>query len=281
MGGRDRTGQSGFPRPSHIRECNQFDKNDEAIPRQERIISLYNDFLRIRKNYKVVPGCFLLNADIDRVYTANEQGQSAMTANNAEKVSAEKVSSRRKKAGSEPASAEATEVNHVEVKAMSGETAVENGSEAPKETKMSPENVVEISARPVPAEGPLNAIQLRQPVAMVMDRPVMPSEIEVAETITAAGVRPIAASHLQLAGSFLNGRPIEATSLVVHEMLPGSRPIFASDFKAVEGLTLLNNRPIMASDPMLMSSSMLPGGRPIASNDTVDPDAATLMGYLD
>jgi hypothetical protein len=46
-------------------------------------------------------------------------------------------------------------------------------------------------------------------------------------------------------------------------------------------LTLLNNRPIMTSDPMLMSSSMLPGGRPIASNDIVDPDPATLMGYLD
>lgn len=165
---------------------------------------------------------------------------------------------------------------------MSGEsTAVENGLEAPKETTMSTENVVKISARPVQAEGPLNAIQLRQPVAMVMDRPVMPSEIEVTETITAAGVRPIAASHLQLAGSFLNGRPIEATGLVVREMLPGSRPVFASEFKAVEGLTLLNNRPIMTSDPMLMSSSMLPGGRPIASNDIVDPDPATLMGYLD
>lgn len=162
---------------------------------------------------------------------------------------------------------------------MSSENSVvENGSEASKEATMSSENVVKINARPVQEESQLGGIQLHQPGSLTSDRPVMPSDIEVTGTMTVAGVRPIAASHLALAGSFLNGRPIAASNLKVQEMLPGGRPIFVSEFRAVEGM-LMGDRPILASDPKLMEASMLPGGRPIASNEIDDPES--IMGYLD
>lgn len=162
---------------------------------------------------------------------------------------------------------------------MSRKTAIENGSEVAKEEAMS-SDVVPIDPQPAQTDGKQGAIQLHEPVLMVSNRPVMPSDIEVAETITVAGVRPIAASHLHLAGSFLNGRPIESSALKVQATLPGDRPIFMSDFKEVEGGALLpGHRPIMASDPKLLHGSALPGGRPIASNEIDDPIA--LMGYLD
>ncbi|MBD2021883.1 hypothetical protein H6F43_17010, partial [Leptolyngbya sp. FACHB-36] len=145
---------------------------------------------------------------------------------------------------------------------------------------MSSDNVVQITARPVQSDAPQkgHGLQLHRPVAMISNRPVMPDELEVVETITVAGVRPIAASHLQLFDSFLNGRPISASNLRVQEMLPGNRPIFASDFHSVESLALVGNRPVMASSPELMEGSTLPGGRPIASNDNVDPEPDALMG---
>ncbi|MDX2239557.1 MAG: hypothetical protein NW224_02630 [Leptolyngbyaceae cyanobacterium bins.302] len=146
------------------------------------------------------------------------------------------------------------------------------------EPAMATDNVTKIDVRPSQSEE--GAIALSQPVSMIWNRPVMPSEIEVAETMSVAGVRPIAASHLELAGSFLNGRPIEASHLKVHEML-GNSPIFESEFKMVEGAMLPGNRPILASSPELLAGSMLPGNRPIASNETVDPEPAVLMGYLD
>jgi len=147
------------------------------------------------------------------------------------------------------------------------------------EPAMSTDSVVKITARPAQSEE--GAIALSQPSLMVWNRPVMPAEIEVAETMSVAGVRPIAVSHLELAGSFLNGRPIEASALKVHDMLPGDRPIFDSDFKMVEGAILPGNRPIMASKPELLAASILPGNRPIASNEIIDPEPAVLMGYLD
>jgi hypothetical protein len=149
------------------------------------------------------------------------------------------------------------------------------------EPTMSTDSVTKIDVRPAQSDGKDGAIALSQPVSMIWNRPVMPSEIEVAETMSVAGVRPIAASHLELAGSFLNGRPIEASALKVRNMLPGDRPIFDSGFKMMEGAILPGNRPILASSPELLSGSVLPGNRPIASNEIVDPEPPVLMGYLD
>ncbi|HIK16081.1 MAG TPA: hypothetical protein IGS53_12460 [Leptolyngbyaceae cyanobacterium M33_DOE_097] len=154
------------------------------------------------------------------------------------------------------------------------------------------ENGVEPSSKPVKIEtkpsetkaeapAPKGALQLRQPTSMIMNRPVMPSELEVTSTMTVAGVRPVIASHLDLVGSFLNGRPISASHLVVKELLPGGRPVFASELVLADDGMLPGNRPIMASDPLLMHSSTLPGNRPIAPNDIDDPEPSALMGYLD
>ncbi len=148
------------------------------------------------------------------------------------------------------------------------------------ETTMSTESVVKVTERSA-ADEKQGAIALSQPSLMVWNRPVMPSEFEIAETISDAGLRPIEVSHLELAGSFLNGRPIEASHLKVQGMLPGNRPVFDSPFRMVDGALLPGNRPIMASDPSLLAASLLPGNRPIASNENVDPVPAILMGYLD
>jgi len=148
---------------------------------------------------------------------------------------------------------------------------------------MSTDKVLDVAAQPAKVDDKQKpaAIALHQPTAMVGGRPVMPSDIEVAETVVDAGIRPIAVSHLELAGSFLNGRPIEASHLKVHNMLPGDRPVFESDFKVADGALLPGNRPIMASSVALLEASVLIGNRPIASNDTVDPEPSVLMGYLD
>ncbi|NJO79896.1 MAG: hypothetical protein HC827_16195 [Cyanobacteria bacterium RM1_2_2] len=105
-------------------------------------------------------------------------------------------------------------------------------------------------------------------------------EIEIAETFTSAGLRPIGASHMEIFGTILNNRPIMASHLHVMEYsLPGHRPIFASDLVVCDDLTLPGGRPIMASDPHLLEASMIMGGRPIASNQ-ID-DSETLMGFID
>jgi hypothetical protein len=166
--------------------------------------------------------------------------------------------------------------------ATSAETSVNaDSSEASEGETMANDNVVKITARPVQAESDSQdgSIQVRPSSLTVWNRPVMPSDIEVADTITVAGVRPIAASHLEIYASYLNGRPITASHLQVTEMLPGNRPVFASEFKSVQGALLPGDRPIMASDPHLLEASLLPGNRPIASNEIDDP--ATLMGFLD
>lgn len=181
-----------------------------------------------------------------------------------------------------------TEAPAVTSNDVTQETPVDNGvaldtasvnKDVMSEPAMGTDNVTKIDVRPTQSEE--GAIALSQPVSMIWNRPVMPSDIEVAETMSVAGVRPIAVSHLELAGSFLNGRPIEASPLRVREMLPGDRPIFDSEFKMVEGAMLPGNRPILASSPELLAGSLLPGNRPIASNETVDPEPAVLMGYLD
>lgn len=107
-----------------------------------------------------------------------------------------------------------------------------------------------------------------------------PGEIEVAESFTSAGVRPIAASHMEIFGTILNNRPIMASHLKVMEYsIPGHRPVFASDLIIRDDLTLPGGRPIMASDPHLLQAGLITGGRPIASND-ID-DSETLMGFID
>lgn len=105
-------------------------------------------------------------------------------------------------------------------------------------------------------------------------------EIEVAQSYNEAGLRPIAASHMDIFGTILNNRPIMASHLKVMEYsLPGHRPIFASDIVICDDLTLPGGRPIIASDPHLLQASLLMGGRPIASNQIDDSEA--LMGYID
>lgn len=117
-------------------------------------------------------------------------------------------------------------------------------------------------------------------VGYLGDRPVGHGAIEVAEYFTSAGVRPIAASHMEVFGTILNGRPIMASHLHVMEYaLPGNRPVFSSEMIVRDDLTLPGGRPIMASNPDLLAATLLPGGRPIASNE-ID-DSETLMGFID
>lgn len=105
-------------------------------------------------------------------------------------------------------------------------------------------------------------------------------EIEIAESFTSAGLRPIGASHLEIIGTILKNRPIMASHLRVMEYsIPGHRPVFASEMIVRDDLTLPGGRPIMASDPHLLEASMIMGGRPIASNDTEDGEV--MMGFLD
>jgi hypothetical protein len=165
---------------------------------------------------------------------------------------------------------------------MTSETAIQaNGSEASKEETMNSENVAPIADESTPAQEKSNegGLQLRPSDLMAAHHPMLPGDVEIVDTISEAGIRPIGASHLALAGSYSNGRPISASPLRVVEMLPGGRPIFADDFTIVETGMLPGGRPIMASNPHLLESSYLPGGRPIASNDTDLPE--TLMGFLD
>lgn len=98
--------------------------------------------------------------------------------------------------------------------------------------------------------------------------------------IEIAGLRPIGSSDIEVYATILNGRPIEASHLHIHDYsLPGHRPVFESELAIREDLTLPGGRPVMVSDPSLLQDSGLPGGRPIASNDL--GDGAMLMGFLD
>jgi hypothetical protein len=86
--------------------------------------------------------------------------------------------------------------------------------------------------------------------------------------------------HLEIVGTILNNRPIEASHIrVLEHSLPGHRPIFASDIIVRDDLTLPGGRPIIASDSRLLEASHIIGGRPIASNDL--GENANLMGFLD
>jgi hypothetical protein len=113
----------------------------------------------------------------------------------------------------------------------------------------------------------------------VAERPVSPDDLEIAETYSEAGIRPIGVSHLEVFGTILNGRPISASHLHVMDYSTGQRPVFADTMTFRDDLTLPGGRPVVTSDPKLMESSLLPGGRPIASNE-ID-DSENLMGFLD
>jgi hypothetical protein len=111
-------------------------------------------------------------------------------------------------------------------------------------------------------------------------RPVTPNAVKFVGMFSSAGDRPIGASNLVIFGTYLNGRPIEASSLKLFEMLPGDRPVFSDEVHYVPG-TADGGRPIMISPDGLMNAGEMMGSRPTYSNDIVDPNPATLMGYLD
>jgi hypothetical protein len=100
-------------------------------------------------------------------------------------------------------------------------------------------------------------------------------------TIMLSGARPIAASSLEVYGTLIGGRPIEASHIRVVEtgLIPGGRPVFASEITMIDADTLPGHRPIAASPASLMHGSTLPGHRPIASNEA--DDSGILMGYID
>ncbi|MEP0917769.1 hypothetical protein NC981_13130 [Leptolyngbya sp. DQ-M1] len=136
-----------------------------------------------------------------------------------------------------------------------------------------------IEATATPAEGNGSALEiLSLPSLSAGNRPIMSDDFEVAGTIQSAGIRPIEASHMAIYGTIMNGRPIMSSNLKVAEMLPGNRPIFYSDFHAVEGSETLG-RPVMASEPGLLSANRHMGDRPVFSNDL--DDSTALMGFID
>ncbi len=111
-------------------------------------------------------------------------------------------------------------------------------------------------------------------------RPVTPNALNFVGMISSAGDRPIGASTMVIFGTYLNGRPIEASSLKLFEMLPGDRPVFFDEVSYVPG-TADGGRPVMISPAGLMNAGEMMGSRPTFSNDIVDPNPAILMGYLD
>jgi hypothetical protein len=163
------------------------------------------------------------------------------------------------------------------------EKSTDNGGQAQATTTEKAENGrPEVTALSVKAakKAEAGAIEV-SPSGSVWNRPIAPDSIDVIESISVAGLRPIAASNMEIFGTILNNRPIMASNLRVIDSnaLADHRPIFASDLIVRDDLTLPGGRPIMASDPKLLEASLLPGGRPIASNEIDDPEA--LMGYID
>jgi hypothetical protein len=167
-----------------------------------------------------------------------------------------------------------TEVSTSAATAQSTTQSTIEGSHA-----MSQEEAVKVEPKPAKAKAAKGAIVPQAPSLSIWDRPIMADQFEVVGTLQMAGVRPVAASELTVFSTYLNGRPIEATRLKLYDELPGSSPIFFSDFHAVEGLDLPGGRPVMASAAGLMAATKLTGDRPIFSND-ID-DAYELMGFID
>jgi hypothetical protein len=139
------------------------------------------------------------------------------------------------------------------------------------------EEVIDATATSSSDEGQ-GAIQIHNALAIAAS-PVMPSDIEIVGTILDGGIRPIAASHLDIVGTLLGNRPITSSHLRIAEVMPGNRPIFYDDIKLIDHIEVSGHRPILASDPALMGAEMLLGNRPIFTNNT--DDAPALMGYID
>lgn len=185
-----------------------------------------------------------------------------------------KRNGRRVKSSAQEASAAGTTGHTVELEKL-----VATQAESKAEPKAESKAEVTALAKQEKKASNDSALQVA-PMGSIWNRPVAPSQIEVVESITVAGVRPIAASHLDIYGTILNGRPIMASHIHVSELtVPGQRPIFASDLEIRDDLSLPGGRPVFASDAALMHATLLPGGRPIASNE-ID-DSETLMGFLD
>jgi hypothetical protein len=108
-------------------------------------------------------------------------------------------------------------------------------------------------------------------LALRTQQTAVPGSIEM------AGTRPIGANHLDIYGTFLNGRPIEADHSQIVEYVD-NRPVFASPIVVQE---VFFGRPVAASDPRLMEGSGLPGSRPIANNELNEGESENMMGYLD
>ncbi|MBW4556188.1 MAG: hypothetical protein KME59_09645 [Trichormus sp. ATA11-4-KO1] len=101
--------------------------------------------------------------------------------------------------------------------------------------------------------------------------------------LAVAGVRPIASSDLQIAGTVsISGiRPIGTSSLEVVKTMNvmGIRPIGAHTFEVVDSINLSGIRPIGSSSLVISESYSVFGNRPMASNIT--DESETLMGFLD
>lgn len=175
------------------------------------------------------------------------------------------------------------ELQKLVVEEKPAETTSEAKSEPKSEPKSEakPEVTTALSVQP-PAEKPAK----REPVQItasgsIFDRPIGPGSIEIYESISVAGMRPIASSDLKVYATILNDRPIMASDIEVLDVtIPGQRPVFSSSLVVRDDLTLPGGRPIIASDVRLLEAELLPGGRPIASND-IDNDMEDFIGYID
>lgn len=140
------------------------------------------------------------------------------------------------------------------------------------------EAIAETAAETTSGSG--HAIELKSSRALA-GRPISSDGVEIVDTMSFSGIRPIGASHLDVYDTLMGGRPIEANhlSVVDTDSLPGHRPVFANELTVVDVDTLPGHRPVAASPGELMEGSTLPNNRPIARNDIFDPTG--MMGYLD
>lgn len=114
-------------------------------------------------------------------------------------------------------------------------------------------------------------------------RPIAASPVEVLDTVNMAGMRPIIASGLAVQGTVnvAGIRPIinDGFQAVQEINIMGIRPIGASQIQIAETVSMMGMRPIAYSGLNITEMMSVAGLRPIASND-ID-DSATLMGFLD
>jgi len=194
--------------------------------------------------------------------------------------------SRRRTRSSKPAAKEES-VADDNAKTTSAEATSNGSTTGPSEDTVTevPPSTGEENVTKTDAKGPSALAVAKeganiQPSGSIWNRPVGPAQIEVMESISVAGVRPIAASHMEIFGTILNDRPIMASQIQVADTtIPGGRPIFTSEIVVRDDLTLPGGRPIFASDIRLMDAPLLPGNRPIADNELEDSEL--LMGYID